>query len=164
MHVLSYMVLFLQMDFDGFKHGIEVGGQRYIHRVLSTGCSASPDIPDTGSVGGQSPHSLHSCNLHLWPGFSFAFLQIVHAALGLVKSNPVLTAFQIFSRVLVTWGIAYSVPEVGFLLNECMHGLLMHMHVHFTLYILAKPRVFSTGHWQTRHGHVVGSMVHHWDY
>ncbi|XP_033727517.1 very-long-chain (3R)-3-hydroxyacyl-CoA dehydratase 2-like [Pecten maximus] len=41
-----------------------------------------------------------------------AILEIFHCAVGLVRSNVVLTAFQVFSRVFLTWGIAYSVPEV----------------------------------------------------
>ncbi|ELT88541.1 hypothetical protein CAPTEDRAFT_151760 [Capitella teleta] len=41
-----------------------------------------------------------------------AILEIFHAMFGLVKSNPVLTAFQVFSRIIVTWGILYIVPEV----------------------------------------------------
>jgi len=41
-----------------------------------------------------------------------AVFEIVHAALGLVRSNPVLTAFQVWSRVFLVWGITYSVPEI----------------------------------------------------
>lgn len=40
-----------------------------------------------------------------------AVLEIVHAAVGLVRSNPLLTAFQVFSRVFVTWAVLHSVPE-----------------------------------------------------
>nr|XP_022304852.1 very-long-chain (3R)-3-hydroxyacyl-CoA dehydratase 2-like isoform X1 [Crassostrea virginica] len=40
-----------------------------------------------------------------------AVLEILHCALGLVKSNVVLTAFQVFSRVFLTWAITYSVPS-----------------------------------------------------
>ena len=39
--------------------------------------------------------------------------QIVHCSVGLVRSNVVLTAFQVFSRVFLTWGIVYSVEAVG---------------------------------------------------
>ena len=41
-----------------------------------------------------------------------AVMEILHAAVGLVKSNPVLTAFQVFSRLFITWAIAYSVKQV----------------------------------------------------
>ncbi|XP_060068147.1 very-long-chain (3R)-3-hydroxyacyl-CoA dehydratase 2-like [Ylistrum balloti] len=41
-----------------------------------------------------------------------AILEIFHCAFGLVRSNVVLTAFQVFSRVFLTWGVAYSVPQV----------------------------------------------------
>ncbi|XP_052764061.1 very-long-chain (3R)-3-hydroxyacyl-CoA dehydratase 2-like [Mya arenaria] len=40
-----------------------------------------------------------------------AVLEIVHCAVGIVRSNVMLTAFQVFSRVFLTWGIVYSVPE-----------------------------------------------------
>ncbi|XP_002733798.1 very-long-chain (3R)-3-hydroxyacyl-CoA dehydratase 2-like [Saccoglossus kowalevskii] len=41
-----------------------------------------------------------------------AVLEIVHAIIGIVPSSVVLTAFQVFSRVFLLWGIIYSVPEV----------------------------------------------------
>ena len=36
-----------------------------------------------------------------------AVLEIAHAALGLVRSSPVLTGFQVFSRVFVTWAVVH---------------------------------------------------------
>lgn len=51
---------------------------------------------------------------------TLALLEIVHAATGLVRSNPVLTGFQVFSRIFMVWGIIYVVEEardqVGFAL------------------------------------------------
>ncbi|ESN98978.1 hypothetical protein HELRODRAFT_67129, partial [Helobdella robusta] len=51
---------------------------------------------------------------------TLAFLEIVHAALGLVRSDPVITTFQISSRVFLLWGVANLVDEsnkqVGFLM------------------------------------------------
>ncbi|KAK7092168.1 very-long-chain (3R)-3-hydroxyacyl-CoA dehydratase 2-like [Littorina saxatilis] len=41
-----------------------------------------------------------------------AVMEMVHSAIGLVKSNPVLTGFQVFSRVFLLWGVVWSVPEV----------------------------------------------------
>ncbi|XP_076437785.1 very-long-chain (3R)-3-hydroxyacyl-CoA dehydratase 2-like [Babylonia areolata] len=41
-----------------------------------------------------------------------AVLEIVHSAVGVVKSNPVLTGFQVFSRVFLLWGVVWSVPQV----------------------------------------------------
>ncbi|XP_053979371.1 very-long-chain (3R)-3-hydroxyacyl-CoA dehydratase hpo-8 [Hylaeus volcanicus] len=49
-----------------------------------------------------------------WPVVIFqhaAFLEVVHAALGLVKSNPILTAFQILSRVVVVSFVLLATPE-----------------------------------------------------
>ncbi|KAJ3187792.1 hypothetical protein HDU85_006185 [Gaertneriomyces sp. JEL0708] len=37
-----------------------------------------------------------------------ALLEILHAALGLVKSSPVTTAIQVCSRLLILWGVLYS--------------------------------------------------------
>lgn len=41
-----------------------------------------------------------------------ALLEILHAVFGLVKSNPIITAVQVYSRLFVLWGIIYSVPEI----------------------------------------------------
>ena len=40
-----------------------------------------------------------------------ALLEIVHAACGLVKSNPTITGFQVVARLFVTWAILHCVPE-----------------------------------------------------
>ncbi|XP_060592103.1 very-long-chain (3R)-3-hydroxyacyl-CoA dehydratase 2-like [Ruditapes philippinarum] len=41
-----------------------------------------------------------------------AVLEILHCALGFVRSSVMLTAFQVFSRVMLTWGVAYSIVVV----------------------------------------------------
>ncbi|KAG8432164.1 hypothetical protein GDO86_016706 [Hymenochirus boettgeri] len=41
-----------------------------------------------------------------------ALLEIVHCALGIVPSSVVLTAFQVMSRVFLTWAVTHSVREV----------------------------------------------------
>ncbi|XP_077990338.1 very-long-chain (3R)-3-hydroxyacyl-CoA dehydratase 2-like [Glandiceps talaboti] len=41
-----------------------------------------------------------------------AVLEILHAIIGIVPSSVVLTAFQVFSRVFLLWGIVHSIPEV----------------------------------------------------
>ncbi|CAF1553051.1 unnamed protein product [Rotaria sp. Silwood1] len=40
-----------------------------------------------------------------------AFLEIVHAMLGLVRSNPMIVFVQIFSRVFLVWGVANYIPQ-----------------------------------------------------
>ena len=40
-----------------------------------------------------------------------AVLEVVHAAVGLVKTNPMLAMFQVSSRVFVVWAILDAVPE-----------------------------------------------------
>ncbi|OQV15415.1 putative Very-long-chain (3R)-3-hydroxyacyl-CoA dehydratase 2 [Hypsibius exemplaris] len=40
---------------------------------------------------------------------TLAILEIVHTVVGLVKSSPAITSFQVFSRLMVLWGaLAYS--------------------------------------------------------
>uniref|UniRef100_A0A8D0C8K2 Very-long-chain (3R)-3-hydroxyacyl-CoA dehydratase n=1 Tax=Salvator merianae TaxID=96440 RepID=A0A8D0C8K2_SALMN len=41
-----------------------------------------------------------------------ALLEILHCALGIVPSSVVLTAFQVMSRVFLTWAVTHSVKEV----------------------------------------------------
>ncbi|KAL9962138.1 hypothetical protein ACROYT_G031216 [Oculina patagonica] len=43
---------------------------------------------------------------------SAAILEVLHCAVGLVPSSVVLTAFQVASRLFLTWAIAHSVPQV----------------------------------------------------
>ena len=38
---------------------------------------------------------------------------MIHALVGFVRTNPVLTAFQVASRVFLVWGIAVPVTEVS---------------------------------------------------
>ena len=38
-------------------------------------------------------------------------LQVVHCAVGFVRSNVVMTAFQVASRVFLVWGVLHSVRE-----------------------------------------------------
>ncbi|XP_033331479.2 3-hydroxyacyl-CoA dehydratase 1 [Megalopta genalis] len=48
-----------------------------------------------------------------WPVIIFqhaAILEVVHAIVGLVKSNPSLTAFQVASRVLVVDAVLLAIP------------------------------------------------------
>lgn len=41
-----------------------------------------------------------------------ALLEILHCAFGIVPSSVVLTAFQVMSRVFLTWAVTHSVREV----------------------------------------------------
>lgn len=61
-------------------------------------------------------------SLNLW--------QILHCALGLVRSSVVLTAFQVFSRVFLTWAITYSVPSVSLMITF-INGLF-YFFVHYS--------------------------------
>jgi very-long-chain (3R)-3-hydroxyacyl-CoA dehydratase len=39
-----------------------------------------------------------------------ALLEVVHAAVGIVRSNPILTLLQVLSRLLVVWLVAFIFP------------------------------------------------------
>jgi len=41
-----------------------------------------------------------------------AVLEVLHSAVGFVKSNPLLTAVQVYSRVFLVWGVVWSVEQV----------------------------------------------------
>lgn len=45
-----------------------------------------------------------------------AILEVVHAAIGLVRSNPVLVLFQVLSRLAVVWLVCYPFKDVSTLL------------------------------------------------
>jgi hypothetical protein len=52
---------------------------------------------------------------------TLALLEVVHAAIGLVKSNPMLVLFQVLSRLLVVWAVTYLfVPVTLFYLIQVM--------------------------------------------
>ena len=42
-----------------------------------------------------------------------AILEVVHAALGLVRSNPMLVLFQVLSRLAVVWIVCYPFKDVS---------------------------------------------------
>ncbi|KAF6776479.1 hypothetical protein AHF37_04273 [Paragonimus kellicotti] len=45
---------------------------------------------------------------------TLGLLEILHASVRLVKSSPVTTALQLFSRVFVVWGILFLIPTVKY--------------------------------------------------
>jgi hypothetical protein len=44
----------------------------------------------------------------------YVFLKVIHAMLGLVRSNPMIVLIQIISRVFLVWGVANYIPHVRF--------------------------------------------------
>jgi len=44
---------------------------------------------------------------------TLALLEVLHAALGLVRANPGTTAMQVASRLLLVWGVVYAFGEGG---------------------------------------------------
>jgi len=53
-----------------------------------------------------------ACKVPLYIFQTGAVLEIVHAAVGMVRSNPVITALQVYSRVFLVWGICHSFPQI----------------------------------------------------
>ncbi|CAM4814044.1 unnamed protein product [Rotaria magnacalcarata] len=43
-----------------------------------------------------------------------AFLEVIHAMFGLVRSNPMIVLVQIMSRVFLVWGVANYIPQTQF--------------------------------------------------
>ena len=39
-------------------------------------------------------------------------VQVIHTIVRIVRSNPFMTAMQVMSRLFLTWGILWLVPEV----------------------------------------------------
>ena len=63
-----------------------------------------------------SHDQLHGLYTALFPllkwSQTLALLEIVHAAVGLVRASPVTTALQVASRVVVVWGIMDMFPSI----------------------------------------------------
>ena len=50
------------------------------------------------------------CGNALFFAQSLAVLEVVHPLVGLVKTNALLTAVQVYSRIFLTWGVMYVDP------------------------------------------------------
>ena len=72
---------------------------------------ASPHLSNALLVSYNSSNLYHAVATALLVFQTAAILEVVHAATGLVKSNPVLTAFQVASRLMVTWMCLYLFRE-----------------------------------------------------
>ncbi|XP_059154378.1 very-long-chain (3R)-3-hydroxyacyl-CoA dehydratase 2-like isoform X2 [Physella acuta] len=68
-----------------------------------------------------------------------AILEIVHAMTGMVRSNWVLTAFQVYSRVFLVWGIVWSVPAAqhGFQMSLWLFAWTITEIVRYTFYFFS---------------------------
>lgn len=52
-----------------------------------------------------------NCSLTIMIFQTYQFAEVIHAALRFVPSNPFQTFTQIFSRLMLVWGVLYPVPE-----------------------------------------------------
>lgn len=66
-------------------------------------------------------------NLGSWVIYTqtFAILEVVHAALGWVRSSPLTVGMQVASRIWMTWGVLATRPEVS---SVFFSSLLRHSH------------------------------------
>jgi len=92
----AYLVLYNVVQFLGWSHMLYI---------------LLPHL-DTALIKGVDRGQLYSdieWSLKIFQ--TAALLEVVHAALGLVKTNPMLALFQVSSRVFVAWAILDAVPE-----------------------------------------------------
>lgn len=69
-------------------------------------------------------------------------LDVVHSAIGLVRSPVMTTAMQIASRLLVVWGVLYPFPEVGqsFAFSTCTVAWCITEIIRYLFYTLTLMR------------------------
>lgn len=69
-------------------------------------------------------------------------LEVVHSALGLVRSPVVTTIIQVSSRLLVVWGVLYLFPEVGqsIFFSTCTIAWCITEIVRYTFYVYTLRR------------------------
>ena len=92
----AYLVLYNVVQFLGWSHMLYI---------------LLPHL-DTALVKGVDRGQLYAdIELSLKIFQTAAVLEVVHAAVGLVKTNPMLAMFQVSSRVFVAWAILDAVPE-----------------------------------------------------
>ena len=90
-----YLVVYNVVQFVGWSHMLYILAPRF-----------------TDAVTGKDKGELYDdIELSLQIFQTGAVLEVVHAAVGLVKTNPMLAMFQVSSRVFVTWAILDAVPE-----------------------------------------------------
>jgi very-long-chain (3R)-3-hydroxyacyl-CoA dehydratase len=66
-----------------------------------------------GGFGWRCPGLYAQVKTFLLVSQSAAVLEVLHAAIGIVKSNVMLTLFQVISRQFVLWGCIVGVPGVS---------------------------------------------------
>jgi very-long-chain (3R)-3-hydroxyacyl-CoA dehydratase len=92
----AYLVLYNVVQFVGWSHMLYILIPHF----------------DTALVKGVDKGELYTdIKLSIMIFQTAAVLEVVHAAVGLVKTNPMLALFQVFSRVFVAWAILEAVPE-----------------------------------------------------
>ena len=92
----AYLVLYNVVQFLGWSHMLYI---------------LLPHL-DTALIKGVDRGQLYAdIELSLKIFQTAAVLEVVHAAVGLVKTNPMLAMFQVSSRVFVAWAILDAVPE-----------------------------------------------------
>eukprot|EP00456_Euglypha_rotunda_P045702 TRINITY_DN36232_c0_g1_i1.p1 TRINITY_DN36232_c0_g1~~TRINITY_DN36232_c0_g1_i1.p1 ORF type:complete len:132 (+),score=9.28 TRINITY_DN36232_c0_g1_i1:86-481(+) len=97
--------------------------------ISCVGWSVTLFLIVTHLTSGKGVDALYD-HIHFWlfGSQTLALLEIVHAATGLVRSNPATTFLQVFSRILLTWGITAPAPpsrfHIGFVLMAVSWSLV----------------------------------------
>lgn len=78
-------------------------------------------------------------------------LEVVHSAIGLVRSPLVTAAMQVASRILVVWGVLYLFPNVGtfFPFSTCVLAWSITEMLRYSYYVYTLTRPKSVPYWLT---------------
>lgn len=78
-------------------------------------------------------------------------LEVVHSAIGIVRSPLITAAIQVASRILVVWGVLYLFPSVGesVIFSTCMLAWSITEMLRYSYYVYGLVRPGSVPHWLT---------------
>lgn len=76
-------------------------------------------------------------------------LEVVHSAIGIVRSPLVTAAIQVASRILVVWGVLYPFPSVGtyFAFTTCVVAWSITEILRYSFYVYSLVRPGAVPYW-----------------
>ena len=110
---LWIQIFILTIAFITTPHPTPASTQSFLSPITKF-FSTTTTSSGANKVVDQLRGSYHFIGLGNWVKFTqtLAILDVVHAALGLVKSNVGTAASQVFSRLWAVWAVVEMVPEV----------------------------------------------------